>query len=75
MKEESPLLYISINLLLAFLTYVAQWPPKSWNYWFNSTTTIIGTTFTEFPLYIILIKVWMWFALATDVWFIVPTSM
>ena len=74
MEEASSSLYVSINFLLALLAYVSQWPPKSGLLWVNFTTTVIGTTFTEFPLYIILLKVWMWYAMATDAWFIVPIS-
>jgi hypothetical protein len=77
MKEISPLLtfsvwttYILMNILLAFLTDLAQWPPRTRNFCFACITTTIGTIFTEFPLYVILFKVWMWFAIAImDVWF------
>ncbi|CAG8437996.1 alpha/beta-hydrolase [Rhizophagus irregularis] len=65
--------YILINSLLAFLTDLAQWPPKTRNFWSACITTTIGTIFTEFPLYVILFKVWMWFAIAImDVWFSIP---
>ncbi|RIA83207.1 Alpha/Beta hydrolase protein [Glomus cerebriforme] len=80
MKEASPLLtysvwtsYALINFLLAFLADLAQWPPRTWNFWFSCIISTIGTIFTEFPLYVILFKVWMWFAIAImDVWFAVP---
>ncbi|CAG8594172.1 3909_t:CDS:2 [Funneliformis caledonium] len=67
--------YIAINFTLAFLTYVAHWPPKSWNFWINVVTTTIGTVFNEFPFYIISFKVWMWFAvIIMDAWIVVSFS-
>ncbi|GES84316.1 alpha/beta hydrolase [Rhizophagus clarus] len=80
MKETSTLLtfsawttYILINFFLAFLADLAQWPPRTQNFWFACITTTIGTIFTEFPLYVILFKVWMWFVIAImDGWFSIP---
>ncbi|CAI2164919.1 19502_t:CDS:2 [Funneliformis geosporum] len=81
-ETPSPLLtvnvwtsYIIINFSLAFFTYVARWPPKSWNFWINVVTTTIGTVFNEFPLYIISLKVWMWFAVVImEAWIVVSIT-